>query len=563
MDTNLLYYGDNLNILRKDIPSNSIDLVYLDPPFNSSRGYNIIFKDESGHGTDASILAFDDTWHWGPRAEEHYNYLTTTIANEGRVGEPLSRLVAALRSSLGVNQMTAYLVEMAARLVELHRVLKPTGSIYLHCDPTASHYLKAILDSIFGPERFRSEIVWKRTHSHGTSRNYGAVHDILLYYVKGEDFTWNRTMVKYSQSYAEKFFRNKDSDGRPYQAVILTGSGTRSGSSGNPWRGYDPTSIGRHWAIPGYMRSIIGPTATVQEALEKLDDLGRLVWPDHAVAPRFKQYLDDLGGTDLQDLWTDIAPLGSHEKERLGYPTQKPLALLDRILSVSTNEGDVVLDPFCGCGTALVSAQQLKRQWIGIDITYLSINVMRQRLADACGLKDVPVRGAPTEVEGARQLALSLPNGRYQFQFWALSLIPAGPVGGREKKGADRGIDGVTIFPEPMGERQQILVSVKSGRVQPSFVRDLKGVLDRETAAMGILITLEEPTAEMKLEATTAGFYHSKLADRDYPKVQIATIKDLLAGKKPELPPLLLPSYQSASKAKEVVGHAQDLFEGL
>jgi hypothetical protein len=293
--------------------------------------------------------------------------------------------------------------------------------------------------------------------------------------------------------------------------------------------------------------------------MEKFEQEGRLAYSKSGM-PRYKRYLDEMPGVALQDVWTDLPPIAAQAAERLGYPTQKPLSLLSRIIRSSSNEGDIVLDPFCGCGTALVASQDLKRKWIGIDITYLSINVMEQRLADACNLKNIPVKGAPTELEGARQLAQSLPDGRYQFQFWALSLIGAGPIGGKEKKGKDRGKDGVILFPEPMGERQQILVSVKSGGVDPSMIRDLAGVLKREEAAMGIFITLEEPSPEMKLEAVTAGFYHSKLADKDYPKLQIATIRELLDKRLPELPPLLLPAYQSATKSKEIVGEVQNLF---
>jgi site-specific DNA-methyltransferase (adenine-specific) len=547
MDTNLLYYGDNLSILRKDIPDNSVDLIYLDPPFNSSRGYNIIFKDESGRGTDASTVAFDDTWHWGPRAEEHYNYLTITGANDLKVGEPLGRLIAALRSALGVNEMTAYLVEMAVRLVELHRVLKTTGSLYLHCDPTASSYLRVLLDAIFDPLNFRSEITWQRTNIHNDSKSWSAVADILLYYVKDarQPFVWNSPRGAYGDEYLKTKYRYKDADGRVYRLDNMTSPNPRPNMM-YEWRGHTSPPFGWRYELT---------------TMERLDLEGRIWYPKKKTQrPQLKRYLDEMSGPVISNIWTDIDPINSQARERLGYPTQKPLALLKRILAASSDEGDVVLDPFCGCGTALVAAEDMKRLWIGIDITYLSINVMQQRLADACQLKEVPVRGAPTEVEGARQLAQSLPNGRYQFQFWALSKIGAGPVGGKEKKGMDRGIDGVILFPEPMGERQQILVSVKSGGVTSHMVRDLVGVLKREGAAMGIFLTLEEPTAEMKLEAVTAGFFHSKLADKNYPKLQIITVRELLDKRLPDLPPLLLPAYQSATKAKDIVGQVQDLF---
>lgn len=552
MKTNVLYYGDNLDILRRYIPDESVDLVYLDPPFNSDRNYNVIFKDESGRKSDAQLLAFEDTWHWGPSAEATYSYLTETARHQGRVPDTVSAIMAALRTGIGENQMMAYLVEMTVRLVELRRALKPTGSLYLHCDPTASHYLKVVLDAIFGPERFRSEVIWKRSHSHGGAMRYGPVHDTILYFTKRDTFSWNRVLVEYTEAYRNTFFREHDADGRAFTSGNLTGSGTRTGSSGDPWGGYNPTSVGRHWAIPGYMRSLIGATDTVQEALDKLNALGRILRPEHGGVPRFKQYIDDVGGTDLQDVWSDISPLSSHERERLGYPTQKPLALLERIIRVSSNPGDVVLDPFCGCGTALVAAQKLDRKWIGIDVTYLSIAVMRARLKDTFGLADVEVIGQPTEVEGARQLAQS-PEGRYQFQWWALNLIDAQPVGGVQKKGADRGIDGRITFTGQDKKLQSVLVSVKSGHVNSSMVRDLKGTVEREKAAMGIFVTLDEPTREMRLEATTAGMY--RIWERDYPKLQIVSIRELLEeGRKPDLPPLVLPTYQRAERARETGG---------
>jgi site-specific DNA-methyltransferase (adenine-specific) len=563
LQTNVLYYGDNLDILRRYVPDESVDLIYLDPPFNSNRDYNVIFRDESGNRSDAQLLAFEDTWHWGPSAESTYRYLTNTAHHEGRVPDKVSTIIAALRSGIGSNQMMAYLVEMAVRLVELHRVLKPTGSLYLHCDPTASHYLKLVLDCIFGPDRFLNEIVWKRTHAHGASRRFGAVHDILLSYAKTDRWIWNNVMVEYTEDYKESFFKFADTDGRRYRATILTGSGTRTGESGKPWRGIDPTDIGRHWAIPGYIRSALpNPKAGVHEALNAMDEMGRILWPAKGGGtPSFKQYLDDYAGAAPQDVWTDIRVVGSGATERLGYPTQKPVALLERIIGAASNPGDLVLDPFCGCGTALIAAHKIERRWLGIDITYLSIAVMKARLKDSFGI-ETPVIGQPTEVEGARQLAQG-DDGRYQFQWWALNLIDARPLGGTEKKGADRGIDGrVTFTIGPKGEMGQALVSVKSGKVNSSMVRDLKGTIEREKAEIGVFITLEEPSSEMKLEATTAGVYTSPIDGRDYPRIQILTIAELLEeGKKPMLPLLILSPYQQAERiASKKAAEQQELF---
>ena len=515
-----------------------MDLIYLDPPFNSNRDYNIIFKDESGRKSDAQLLAFEDTWHWGPSAEATYAYLTETARHQGRIPDTVSTITAALRSAIGENQMMAYLVEMAVRLVELRRVLKHTGSLYLHCDPTASHYLKILLDATLGPTQFQAEIIWKRTSAHNDPQRPGRIHDVLLFYSKSaKGKTWNRIFTPLDPSYVDQVYVYHDARGR-YRLGDLTGPGRSGGATGEEWRGVNPTTFGRHWRQD-------------PEELERLLADGRIQLKANGVPSinGFKMYLQDSPGMALQSIWSDIPNVTGISREKLGYPTQKPLALLERIVSASSNPGDVVLDPFCGCGTALIASQKLERRWIGIDITYLSIAVMRARLKDSFGLADVEVIGQPTEVEGARQLAQS-PDGRYQFQWWALNLIDAQPVGGVQKKGADRGIDGRITFTNEDRKLESVLVSVKSGHVNSSMVRDLKGTLERENAAMGIFVTLEEPTREMRLEATTAGIFRAW--DTDYPKIQIVSIRELLEeGRKPSLPPLVLATYRRAERARE------------
>jgi DNA modification methylase len=554
VETNVLYYGDNLDILRRYIPDESVDLVYLDPPFNSNRDYNVIFKDESGRKSDAQLLAFEDTWNWGPSAEEQYRFLTNTAYHEGRVPSAVSQIVAALRAGIGTNQMLAYLVEMAVRLVELHRVLKPTGSLYLHCDPTASHYLKLMLDAIFGPVQFRNEIVWKRSSAHSDTTqgavHFGRTHDVLLFYSKTDRPTRNVVFVPYTNDYVESHYGNiEPGTGRRYRKGDLT-AGKPGGDTLYEWTGPDGRAVrpykGRYWAY-------------TREKMAAFERQGRLVYTKSGM-PEYKRYLDDNPGTPLQDIWDDISPVNSQAKERLGWATQKPEALLDRVVAASSKPGDIVLDPFCGCGTALVAAQKLDRRWVGIDITYLSIAVMRARLKDSFGLDDVPVIGQPTEVEGARQLAQS-PEGRYQFQWWALGLVDAKPLGGVEKKGSDRGIDGLITFTDRNNELQSVVVSVKSGHVNSGMVRDLKGVVEREKAAIGLFVTLEEPTREMLLEASTAGIYHSDLWNRDYPRLQVLSIRELLdEGRKPALPPFVLPAYQQAERQEKKAAEQQELF---
>jgi len=573
LKTNLLYYGDNLDILRRFIPDESVDLIYLDPPFNSQRDYNVIFKDEAGRKSDAQMLAFEDTWHWGPDAERVYEYLTNTARHEGRVPDSVSAIISALRQGIGCNQMLAYLVEMSARLVELHRVLKSTGSIYLHCDPTASHYLKVILDAVFGVQQFRNEIVWRRSGSHNSSRRFGPIHDILLFYSKTDYYFFKTVFRPYLQGHVDSYFKQVDDAGRRYWTNALTGAGIRNGSSGLPWKSYNPTSIDRHWAIPGKIAEEIGidDDLSSQEKLDLLDSAGFVVHPTKpsTAMPTYVQYLDCSPGIPLQDIWAYQPHTGgvlynTHEaidqdirwlkaqkdEERLGYPTQKPLGLLERVIDSSCPEQGVVLDPFCGCGTALVAAEKLGRKWIGIDITYLAISVMKARLRDSFGLEDVEVIGQPTEVEGARQLAQSSPEGRYQFQWWAVDLVGATPAGGDKKKGADKGIDGRITFTDAGGKLEQVIVSVKSGHVDSPQIRDLKGTLEREKAVIGLFITLEEPTRQMLEEAITAGFWHSEVWNEDYARIQILTIRDLLeAGKRPHLPARFKsPVYQRAPR---------------
>jgi len=534
---NTLFYGDNLIILRERIPTESIDLIYLDPPFNSSRNYNVLFKDEHGSESEAQITAFEDTWHWNLEAEHTYTALLTEAPDH------VAKMIDSLRDFIGTNQMMAYLVMMATRLVELHRVLKPTGSLYLHCDPTASHYLKIILDTVFKPQNFKNEVVWKRTSAHNDPRRYGNVQDTLLFYTKSNVYTWNNQYHAYTQEFLERFSR-VDPDGRRWYDSDITGGGETKDSF--EWRGKRPPA-GRHW---GYD----------QETMERLDGENRIFYTSTGM-PRLKRYLDEAPGTPLQSIWTDIQPINSQAAERLGYPTQKPLALLERIIQASSNPGDIVLDPFCGCGTAIAAAQKLGRKWIGIDITHLSIALQKYRMeAMFPGIK-FKVIGEPKDIGAARQLAS---EDRYQFQWWALSLIRARPLGGeagsREgKKGSDKGIDGVIAFiDDNAGKAKRVLVQVKSGHVNSSHIRDLKGTLQREQAAIGVFITLEPPSRDMTSEAVSAGFYHSPGWNKDYPRIQILTIEELLHNKEVEMPPQF-GTFKQAQRVQQPEGQQPEL----
>jgi site-specific DNA-methyltransferase (adenine-specific) len=533
---NTLFYGDNLFILREYIPTESVDLVYLDPPFNSSRSYNVLFKDESGTESEAQITAFEDTWHWNLEAEHTYVELQTEAPNH------IAKMIESLHEFIGANQMMAYLVMMTARLIELHRVLKPTGSLYLHCDPTASHYLKIILDTIFGTKQFKNEIIWKRTGAHNDSGTCGNSHDVLLLYAKTNTFIWNKQYQSYDDKYVQSHYNKVDKDGRKYRTDNLTAFGLSGGGYTYEWNG-----VTKLWRVP-------------EAKMRELHEKGRVRYTQSGTA-EFIRYLDEMPGLPLQDVWDEIPPINSQAAERLGYPTQKPLALLERILQASSNPDCVILDPFCGCGTAIAAAQKLGRKWIGIDITHLSIALQKYRLeAMFPGIK-FKVVGEPKDIGAARQLAT---EDRYQFQWWALSLIRARPLGGQEgsregKKGSDKGIDGVIAFiDDNSGKAKRVLVQVKSGHVNSSHIRDLKGTLQRENAAIGIFITLESPSRDMTTEAVSAGFYHSPGWNKGYPRIQILTIEELLHQAEVKMPPQF-GTFKQAQRVQQTDAQQQEL----
>ncbi len=584
---NTLYYGDNLKILRDYIKDESVDLVYLDPPFNSNRNYNVLFRNESGSDSESQITAFEDTWHWNLAAEQTYNEL---INEPDQVG----RMIESFRGFIGTNQMMAYLVMMAVRLKELHRVLKPTGSLYLHCDPTASAYLKILLDTIFGAENFQNEVIWKRSSAHndrsqGNVLHYGRIHDVILYFTRSDAAIRNDVYTPYSEEYL-KVYRHYDEKGR-YRLDNIMGPG--GASKGNPI--YEFLGVTRYWRYS-------------EKRMHELYEQGLIIQTKPGTVPQFKRYLDESKGVQIQDIIDDISPLQKVAHERLGYPTQKPVTLLERIIRASSNEGDVVLDPFCGCGTTIAAAQKLNREWIGIDVTHLSVGLMKLRLKDSFNMVPVGTRkpkssppyeggvaaasadgvvlspapdqlsvdtnvenhptakaapllrkegsleyrvvGQPEDLDGAKELAL---NDRYGFQWWILPLIGARALGAEKgqkegKKGADKGIDGIMVFTDDnSGKAKRVIVSVKSGHVNVSHIRDLGHVIDRENAAIGVYLTLEPPTKPMLTEAAECGFYHSPGWNKDYPRLQILTVEDLLAGKTVDLPPNI-DTYKKAQK---------------
>ncbi|KAB7739412.1 site-specific DNA-methyltransferase [Parvibaculum sedimenti] len=506
--TNRLYYGDNLDILREHIRDESVDLVYLDPPFNSNASYNVLFKAPDGHDSHAQMEAFDDTWHWTDSAERAFDEVMRSGNSDA------AEMLRAMRSFLKENDMMAYLTMMAVRLLELHRVLKQTGSLYLHCDPTASHYLKILLDAIFGPTNFGNEIVWKRQNAKGLAfTRFARNHDIILRYTKSDEWIWNGQYTEHDPEYLRQFYKYKDEDGRVYRLADLTNP-----NKNRPNLTYEFLGVTRVWRW-------------TRERMQKAYEDGLVVQGKPGQVPVLKRYLDEQEGNPVDDVWLDVMPVQAQAQERLGYPTQKPLSLLERILNASSNEGDVVLDPFCGCGTTVHAAQKLNRQWIGIDVTHLAISLIQKRLRDAFGPISIDVHGVPKDLGGAQALA---EQDKYQFQWWAVSLVDAVPFGGK-KKGSDGGIDGYIYFKPDGKVTEKAVVSVKGGQnVGVTMVKDLIATVDREKAKMGVFITLAPPTGPMIKEAASAGRYHTEYGE--YPKIQILTIEQLFEGRRPEMP---------------------------
>jgi site-specific DNA-methyltransferase (adenine-specific) len=492
-----------------------VDLVYLDPPFNSQRAYNMIFKEHGEAAPTAQVQAFGDTWSWDERA---FNTLQELRASP-RTSERLRSLLNGLDGAIHATEMMAYVSMMAIRLVELHRVLKPNGCLYLHCDPAASHYLKLVLDAIFGAGHFLNEVIWKRTSGHSDAAKYGCVHDSLLLYAKGNDWTWNEQYTPYDKSYLDQYYRYKEPDGRRFMSGDLGAAGLAGGGYDYEWKG-----INRTWRVP-------------PATMKRLDAEGRVFYTKNGI-PRMKRYMDEAKGLPLADVFSDIEALRSWHKEKLGYPTQKPVALLERIIRSSSNEGDVVLDPFCGCGTAVDAAQRLGRKWIGIDVTHLAVGVVEQRMKVRHPGVIYDVRGLPEDVASAAKLAA---EDKFGFQAWAALKISARPMGldaaGRAKRGADHGLDVVLSFAQDAEGKdiQNVIVSVKGGGTSAADIRDLLGAVTTRSnkAVMGVLITAGEPTKPMREAALDAGTWYSKTWGKEYPRIQILSVADLFNGDLP------------------------------
>lgn len=528
---NRLYFGDNLDWLAK-MDAASVDLVYLDPPFNSKAAYNLLYKSPDGEAAQAQYQAFIDSWRWGLPTDAAFALVLAS-------GSPAAGILTALNNYMQKSDLMAYLVMMTARLIELRRVLKPNGSLFLHCDASASHYLKIIMDEVFDGT-FRNEIIWRRSTGKSLmTRRLPTNHDVLLFYA-GEGNTWNdedaflpydplnlpeKTATKYS---------HKDADGRVYRLDNLINP-----NPDRPNLTYEFLGVTRVWRW-------------TKERMQQAYKDGLVVQSAPGRVPQMKRYLDEQRGIPLDDVWTDIPPLNSQAQERLHYPTQKPLALLERIIRVASNPGDIVLDPFAGCGTAIEASQRLGRNWIGIDVTVLAVDVVERRLK-RMGLQrgtDYKVDGIPLDLDGARRL---FAEDYHQFQLWALTLVDGQPRDGG-KKGADKGVDGLIYFQDDTRNVGQAIVSVKGGEnIHAEHVRDLLGTVHSQRAKFGVLITLHEPTSAMLKAAREADPVEA--GGKLRPGIQICTIKQLLAGHKPNLPPVF--DIISAASAARRAGSRQ------
>lgn len=515
--SNQLFYGDNLYYLR-ELDRETVDLIYLDPPFNSKANYNLLYRTPKGDAVQAQTTAFKDTWWWDTPAARAFDDVVAS-------GSRAAPILVALRSYLGDGDLMAYLAMMSVRLVEMHRILKPTGSLYLHCDPTASHYLKLILDSIFGVDNFKNEITWKRTAAHGDSGTWSWVADKILFYTRSQNFTWNTPYEPHSDSYVASHYSNADKQGRKFQLTSMLSPSPRPNMM-YEWKGFASPPMG--WRFS-------------RETMADLDKKGLIWYPttkagalDTTKRPRYKRFLDEQKGNVLTTIWTDIHPVNARAKERMGYPTQKPVALLERILAASTDPGHLVLDPFCGCGTTIEAAQKLGRKWLGIDVTHHAIDVIEGRLDERCPNSTYKVAGRPENVSEARNLAARDP---YEFQWWANWLIGVQNYL-EKKKGADKGIDGIIYFRNGPRGIGRVIVSVKSGEnVSPEMVAALAGTVQREEAELGVFVCLAEPTRRMRQDAAGSGMVSTPHGR--FQKIQIATIEDMLAGKRPDLPPAI------------------------
>ncbi len=498
-----LYYGDCLDWMR-EWESDCVDLIYLDPPFNSNANYNVLFSDK-GDGK-AQYRAFSDTWSWDAAAAKRYAEF------ENAPGRLAHDAIVGLRRILGRSGMLAYLTYMAERLEEMRRILKPTGSIYLHCDSTASHYLKTVMDAIFDRRNFRNEIVWNRSAENLSRKKWRRASETLFYYTKGKTWTWNPQYDPLNPRQVERDYRFEDERGR-YTTTSCTNNAHR------PNMVYEFHGNVRQWRYS-------------KETMLKYEREGLLVFNDKGI-PRRKRYLADVPGRLMTNVWSDINVLTANQRERLGYPTQKPLALLNRIIEASSNEGDIVLDPFCGCGTAVEAARRLNRRWAGVDISSFAIDLVQQRLQD----ESIPVKGIPADLESARKLAREKP---FEFESWAVTRLPG--FAPNTKQVADGGVDGRgMLYDEPDDwDSRLALAQVKGGKFTAGALRDFIGVINSDEAAIGRFITLD-PVASATAKSNAVEQGTIVVRGQSYQRLLLWSMDDYFNNRPCPLPPMTNP----------------------
>ena len=512
---NRLFYGDNLHVMKDLMGNAAVDLIYLDPPFKSNQTYNLLYSRRIGRPIPEQEEAFCDTWDMDRKKRELAKAMPVLMRDHG-IDEYYVQFWKYWMDALINTQpkLLAYLVYMVQRMMYMKLILKPTGSIFLHCDPEASHYIKVMMDAIFGHDNFQNEIIWKRTSSHSDAKKLGSVHDVIFRYSMSNKSTSNRLFVEYTKDHLNESYRYVDKDGRRHSRSDLTAMGTRRGETGKTWHDINPTDKGRHWI-------------QTPEKLNELDKEGKIYWPDRGTMPRLMKFLDEMEGNPVNDLWTDIPPLGAHDKMRLGFQTQKPPDLLKRIIELSSNEGDVVFDPFCGCGTAVYAAHETGRQWIGCDIAVLAIRLIEDQLDVWYNLKrdtDYTTTGVPNSVESAERLFRQDP---FQFEHWIVERVGGFPT----KKTGDRGVDGVMYYDLDGGEMGKMIFSVKGGNIRPSDVRDLEGTRSVDDLAhLAGFISLKEPTKAMRQAADDAGKWQYK--GDTYNRIQMLTVKEIVEDKR-------------------------------
>ncbi len=543
---NHLYFGDCLDVLKelkRENPQPFIDLIYIDPPFNSKRNYNVLFESMDMKDANAQKQAFADTWS---------NYSYVDELNEiSLLHKDLYDVLTLFHNLKSISDSAvAYLTTIAIRVWYMHKLLKDNGSFYLHCDQTMSHYLKLVCDIIFKEKNFKNNITWKRAHTikgnfgQGT-KSFDINADEILFYSKSDKSTFNPSFKEYTEEYISKFYRYAEKDGRRYRLISMIGPG--GVAKGNPI--YEVMGIKKYWRYS-------------EKKMKEFIEQGLIIQTSPGTVPQKKQYLEAGKGVSVQNIWDDIYALSASSIERLGYPTQKPEALLERIIKASSNEGDLVADFFCGCGTTIAAAQNLKRQWLGADISHLAIRLIKKRLVQTYGLgieHNIKLHGLPKDVASAKELAQNVEGGRIGFQDWVIEVLLNGVV--NEKKVADGGFDGYLTFNTHAG-KQFALIETKSGKLTVKNLREFVHVIDKQKAALGIFICFEENvTREMTKTAKEAG--HIKIANIEFPtdRIQIITIEELMRGKQPMLPGLADNETFKKAKRNEDKAVSRGLFD--